>query len=199
MIGGVRVDAWGRTTVPHLFACGECAAAGFHGANRLASNSLLECLVFGKRAGAGAAQEAVEPVPDFSARSPRRPGRGTELDLEDIRNSLRNVMWFKVGIERDADGLRYAAESIELWSRYVLDQVFADPGGWELQNMLVLGRLMAHAALRRRESRGVHFRRDFPRTDDRRWRVHVAFRRNGIRFKETLLEAAEWPTRSVAR
>jgi len=195
MIGGVRVDAWGRTTVPNLFACGECAAAGFHGANRLASNSLLECLVFGKRAGAVAAQEAAADPPAVSARSPRRPGLGTELDLDDIRNSLRNVLWFKVGIERDADGLRYAAESIDLWSRYVLEPVFDDPGGWELQNMLVLGRLMAHAALRRRESRGVHYRRDFPRTDDRRWRVHLALRRNGVRFKESLLEAAPWPTR----
>ncbi len=179
MVGGVRTDEWGRTSVRNLFACGEVAAAGFHGANRLASNSLLECLVFGKRAGDVAAQEAGERVPRFSFRSPRRRLFGTGLDLEDIRNSLRNVMWFKVGIERDAEGLRYAMDSIDLWSRYVLDRVFDDPGGWELQNMLVLGRLMAQAALRRRESRGVHFRKDFQKTDDRRWAKHLVWRKNG--------------------
>ncbi len=199
MIGGVRVDEWGRTTVPHLFACGECAAAGFHGANRLASNSLLECLVFGKRAGAVAAQEAGRPVPDFALRSPRRPPAGAELDLEDVRNSLRSVLWRNVGIEREADGLRYAIDAIDFWSGYALDRVFADPVGWELQNMLVLGRLMAQAALRRRESRGVHFRRDFPRTDDRRWRAHLVLRRNGVKCRETLLEAASWATPTAGR
>ncbi len=183
MIGGVRVDEWGRSSVPNLFACGECAAAGFHGANRLASNSLLECLVFGKRAGTVAAQESHAPVPVFRARSPRRGGPGTELDLEDIRNSLRNRMWFQVGIERDAGGLRYAVEQIDLWSRYVLDRVFEDPSGWELQNMLTLAGLMARAALRRTESRGVHFRRDHPRTDDRRWRAHLVLKRDGPRTK----------------
>jgi L-aspartate oxidase len=199
MIGGVRVDEWGRSTVPNLFACGECAAAGFHGANRLASNSLLECLVFGKRAGAVAAQEAARPVPDFPLRAPRRPPAGGELDLEDIRNSLRSVLWRNVGIERDAGGLRYAIDSIDFWSGYALDRVFEDPVGWELQNMLVLGRLMAQAALRRRESRGVHYRRDFPRTDDRRWRAHLVLRRNGVRCRETLLEAAPWGTPTSAR
>jgi L-aspartate oxidase len=190
MVGGVRADEWGRTSVPNLFACGECAAAGFHGANRLASNSLLECLVFGKRAGAVAAQEAVSPVPRVSFRSPRRRIFGTGLDLEDIRNSLRNVMWFKVGIERDAEGLRYAADSIDLWSRYVLDRVFDDPGGWELQNMLALGKLMAQAALRRRESRGVHYRRDFPKTDDRRWQKRLVWKRNGKPLHDLVVSPA---------
>jgi L-aspartate oxidase len=190
LVGGVRVDEWGRTSIPNLFACGEVAAAGFHGANRLASNSLLECLVFGKRAGAVAAQEAHSSAPHFSVRSPGRRLFGTELDLEDIRNSLRNVMWFKVGIERDAEGLRYAIDSIDLWSRYVLDRVFDQPGGWELQNMLILGRLMATSALRRRESRGVHFRRDFPRTDDRRWRTHLVLRQNGVKLQHYRWENA---------
>jgi L-aspartate oxidase len=199
MVGGVRVDEWGRTTIPNLFACGECAAAGFHGANRLASNSLLECLVFGKRAGAVAAQEAHAPVPRFGLRSARRRLFGTELDLEDIRNSLRNVLWFKVGIERDAEGLRYAIDSIDLWSRYVLDRVFDDPGGWELQNMLLLGRLMAWSALRRRESRGVHHRRDFPKTDDRRWRSHLVLRGNGVKLNHYRLEANEWQTPIAGR
>jgi L-aspartate oxidase len=181
MIGGIRTDLWGRTSIPNLLACGECAAVGFHGANRLASNSLLECLVFGKRAGFVAAQEAAGPVPEFRLRVGRRDARGADLDLEDIRNSLRSVMWRYVGIEREAEGLRYAMSSIGFWSGYVLDRTFADPEGWELQNMLALGRLMALAALRRTESRGVHYRRDHPRTDDRRWRAHLVLRRNGIK------------------
>ena len=181
MIGGVRVDEWGRTSVQNLFACGECAAAGFHGANRLASNSLLECLVFGKRAGGVAAEEAGVPVPRFGARFARRSGRAAELDLEDIRNSLRSVLWRNVGIERDAVGLRYAIDSIDFWSGYVLDRVFDGAEGWELQNMLILGRLIAGAALRRGESRGVHYRRDHPRSDDRKWRKHLVLRRNGVK------------------
>src|SRR5439155_17813304 len=151
MVGGVRADEWGRTSVANLFAAGEVAAAGFHGANRLASNSLLECLVFGHRAGAAAAQEAVSTVPDISFRSPKRAGRRSELDIDDIRNSLRSVMWRNVGIEREADGLRYAMDSIGFWSGYVLEAEFDGPEGWELQNMLQLGRLMAWAALKRHE------------------------------------------------
>jgi len=126
MIGGVRTDAWGRTSIRNLFACGECAAAGFHGANRLASNSLLECLVFGHRAGTVAGQEAVSPVPKVSFSAPRRGGSHSELDLEDIRNSLRAVMWRNVGIERDGERLAETREIISFWSRYVMDKVF-DP------------------------------------------------------------------------
>ncbi len=199
MIGGVRADEWGRTSIPNLFACGECAAVGFHGANRLASNSLLECLVFGKRSGAVAAQEASSPVPELGMRVPRRRNGGAGLDLEDIKNSLRSVMWRNVGIEREADGLRYAVDSIDFWSGYVLDAVFRDAPGWELQNMLVLGRLMAAAALKRRESRGVHYRKDCPKTDDRRWRSHLVMRRDGVRYHQHRLEMPAWATPSAAR
>ena len=199
MIGGVRVDEWGRTSVPNLLACGECAAAGFHGANRLASNSLLECLVFGKRAGAVAAQEAHAAVPRFALRVPARPEGGAELDTEDILNSLRSMMWRNVGIERDRDGLTYAADSIDLWSGYVLDRRFDTPEGWELQNLLILGRLVTAAALRRTESRGVHHRRDHPKTDDRRWKTHLVLRCDGVRWKHYRLENVAWPTPSAAR
>jgi L-aspartate oxidase len=199
MIGGVRTDAWGRSSIPNLFAAGECAAAGFHGANRLASNSLLECLVFGHRAGTVAAQEAVSAVPDFPFRAPKRGGKHGELDLEDIRNSLRSVMWRNVGIEREADGLRYAMDSIGFWSGYVLDAEFDEPGGWELQNMLQLGRLMAWAALKRHESRGVHYRHDYPRTDDKRWRSHLVLVRDGVKSHQYRMESRTWPTLSAGR
>jgi L-aspartate oxidase len=199
MIGGVRTDAWGRTSIPNLFAAGECAAAGFHGANRLASNSLLECLVFGHRAGTVAAQEAITAVPDIGFRSPKRGGKHAELDVEDIRNSLRSVMWRNVGIEREADGLHYAMDSISFWSGYVLDAEFDEPGGWELQNMLQLGGLMAWAALKRRESRGVHYRHDFSRTDDKRWRSHLVLVRDGVKSHHYRMESRTWPTLSAGR
>jgi L-aspartate oxidase len=194
MIGGVRTDAWGRTSIRNLFAAGECAAVGFHGANRLASNSLLECLVFGHRAGTVAGQEASSPVPKVSFRAARPGGRHAELDLEDIRNSLRSVMWRNVGIEREADGLSYAIDSIDFWSNYVLDAVFDEPGGWELQNMLLLGKLMAWAALKRTESRGVHYRNDHPRTDDRRWKAHLVLARDGVKSHQYRMESRTWPT-----
>jgi L-aspartate oxidase len=199
MIGGIRTDAWGRTSIRNLFAAGECAAAGFHGANRLASNSLLECLVFGHRAGTVAGQEATTPAPRVSFRAPRRGVRRAEFDLEDIRNSLRSVMWRNVGIERQADGLRFAIDSIDFWSGYVLDAVFDEPAGWELQNMLLLGRLMAWAALKRTESRGVHYRSDFARTDDRRWKAHLVLTRDGVNSHQYRMESRTWPTLSVGR
>jgi L-aspartate oxidase len=199
MIGGIRVDEWGRSSIPNLFAAGEVAAAGFHGANRLASNSLLECLVFGKRAGAVAAQESGHPVPPISMRVPRRRSTGSGLDLGDIRNSLRSVMSRNVGIERDEEGLRYAADSIAFWSGYVLDAVFDGSEGWELQNLLMLGHLMTFAALKRRESRGVHFRRDHPKLDDRRWSSHLVLRRDGVRLQQSRLEVTGWATPSAER
>jgi L-aspartate oxidase len=199
MIGGVRTDEWGRTSIPNLFAAGECASVGFHGANRLASNSLLECLVFGKRAGTVAAQEAHAPVPSIRFRVPRRRTSGAGLDLDDIRASLRSVMGRNVGIEREEGGLRYAIASIDLWAGYVLDAVFDEPSGWELQNMLSLGRLMAGSALKRRESRGVHYRKDFPKTDERRWRSHLVLQRDGVRYHHYRLEAPAWATPTAAR
>ncbi len=177
MIGGVRIDAFGRTSIRNLLACGECAASGFHGANRLASNSLLECLVFGRRAGAAAATEAMVLVPRLTISERGRALAGLELDIPDLRNSLRSILWRNVGIERDAAGLEFAIDSIRFWSSYVLDRSFDSPEGWELQNMLLLGGLVAESAFRRRESRGVHSRRDCPKTDDRRWGRHIIVRR----------------------
>ena len=177
MIGGIRVDSFGRTSVKNLFACGECATSGFHGANRLASNSLLECVVFGQRAGALAAAEASKPVPKISLRHPGRMHAGRELDIDDLRNSLRSIMWRNVGVERDAAGLKYALDSIRFWSGYVLDRSFDSPEAWELQNLMTLAKLVSESALYRKESRGVHTRRDHPKTNDRRWKKRLVVRR----------------------
>ena len=187
MIGGVRVDDAGRTDVPGLFAAGEVTSSGLHGANRLASNSLLEGLVYGARAGETAAAEVLAEgsrgadefrVPGIA--EPARPaaddGTDATLDLDDIRNSLRALMWRHAGVERTGDSLGEALATVEGWCRYVLPRQFADPRGWQLQNMLEVARLMIRAAIRRDETRGVHFRADHPETRDA-WQVHIAWRR----------------------
>jgi len=180
MMGGVTVDAEGRTTLPGLWAAGEVTASGLHGANRLASNSLLEALVYGAHAGEGASQAAARLRDDYSAlklENPRIESPGEPLNLSDIRNSLKSLMWRNVGVQRDAEGLSEAAENIDRWCRYVLARQFNDPTGWELQNMLSVSRLMIQGALTREESRGAHVRTDFPETDDQRWHRHVTCQR----------------------
>jgi L-aspartate oxidase len=178
MVGGVTVDRDGRTTLPGLWAAGEVSSSGLHGANRLASNSLLEGLVFGARAAedingilAGRSAEdlrlEVPPIKAAVVRSDHEP-----LDVADIRASLRALMWRSVGITRTAAKLSEAAEQVDFWCRYVLAQVFLDPAGWTMQNMLVVARLMIAAALAREESRGVHSRRDFPETEQA-WARHI--------------------------
>jgi L-aspartate oxidase len=180
MIGGVTVDIHGRTTLPGLWAAGEVTSSGLHGANRLASNSLLEGLVFGAHAGECAQQAAARIPDDFHALSLSNPPivEGAEpLDLADIRNSLKSLMWRNAGVRRDGAGLAEAAETIERWCGYVLNRQFTDPAGWQLQNMLSVSRLIIAAALEREESRGVHLRVDFPELDNDHWRRHIAFRR----------------------
>jgi L-aspartate oxidase len=180
MVGGVSVDLESRTTISGLLACGEVSCTGLHGANRLASNSLLEGLVYGAIAGrtAGEALAAwhANGHPSRVISAPAPPKRA-ELDLEDIRNSLRALMTRAVGIERSNGSLAEAIESIHFWGRYVMDKVFDDRYGWESQNMLTAARLIALAARHRTESRGVHFRSDYPQTDDAHWRVHTTIRR----------------------
>jgi len=181
MIGGVAVDRNGRTSVDGLWAAGEVTSSGLHGANRLASNSLLEGLVHGARASADIARTLGPPaqrleVPPIVA--PPDPPRGPRerLDTADIRDSLRALMWRSVGIIREADGLAAAAEQVDRWCRYVLDQEFDEPAGWTLQNMLIVARLMIAAASERTESRGVHTRSDHPATDPS-WARHIAQQR----------------------
>ncbi|NQT37654.1 MAG: L-aspartate oxidase [Planctomycetes bacterium] len=182
MIGGVTVDAEGRTTVPGLFAAGEVSSSGLHGANRLASNSLLEAMVCGAIVGRCVSRDADKIVDDFHAlpleNRPTSVVNGQPLDLDDIRNSLKSLTWRLAGVRRDGEGLAEAAQNINHWCRYVLDCQFDDPTGWELQNMLLIARFMIEAAAVRTETRGVHVRTDFPRTDDSRWNHHITFRRD---------------------
>lgn len=180
MIGGVTVDPTGRTTVPNLWGAGEVTSSGLHGANRLASNSLLEGLVYGVHAGDGASRAALATGDDFQLVplvNPPVANSNEELDLSDISNSLKSLMGRAAGVRRRGDELADALEAIADWSSYVLPRQFADIRGWELQNMLVVGRLMVESALAREESRGVHLRTDFPQPDDAHWKRHIAFRR----------------------
>jgi len=180
MIGGLKTDKTAATSIKNLYACGEVAATGLHGANRLGSNSLLEGLVFGKVAGHNASQKTTT---DTSSLRHRRMAFNiphsdrTRLDAEDVRNSLRALMWRNVGITRKEKPLLEAGEIIGFWQRYVMDKVFDSPEGWQCQNMLTVSGLMAEAALKREESRGVHFRSDYPETDDKHFKNHIEISR----------------------
>lgn len=182
MIGGVRTDEAGRTNVPGLYAVGEVSCSGLHGANRLASNSLLEGLVMGEIAGRIAGEERASrpvgggrrgPVPVVSDIRPSDQG---ELDLADVRSSLRSAMWRNVGIERAGGKLRDVIDMLDFWARYTLDKIFDDPAGWETQNMLLVAALMARSAAWREESRGCHARVEHPEAREA-FAVHDCWRR----------------------
>lgn len=187
MVGGVRTDLAGRTNIPGLYAVGEVASSGLHGANRLASNSLLEGLVMGEIAGrtarerlnggGGASSTAAGDLPNAAWRLPPRPGpvpivsdirpsEQGELDISDVASSLRSAMWRNAGIERSGARLGDVREMIGFWCRYTLDKIFDDPTGWELQNMLTAAALVAQSAEWREESRGCHSRTDWPAPRD---------------------------------
>ncbi|HEY7118331.1 MAG TPA: L-aspartate oxidase [Tepidisphaeraceae bacterium] len=187
MIGGVDTDEQARTSLPGLYAVGEAGCSGLHGANRLGSNSLLEGLAFGARGGIDAARGAKENHIKFPLKLDHKilPSTKTELDITDVKSSLRSVMWRNVGIERDGSRLEETREIIAFWARYVMDKIFnandlGSPGataGWEVQNMLTVAALVTNAALSRTESRGCHYRLDYPGRDDAHWRLHLLWKR----------------------
>ncbi len=156
-IGGVRTDLKARSSVPNLLAVGEASCIGLHGANRLASNSLLEGLVMGAIAGEEAAKRADDSlVVPSSIISTIEHSNHAELDLDDVRSSLRSTMWINAGVERSLTKLDDACDLFDLWGRYTLDKVFETPAGWEVQNMLLASALIARAALQRHHSVGTH-------------------------------------------
>jgi len=195
MIGGVVTGLEGRSSLPGLLCCGEAACTGVHGANRLASNSLLEGLVFGAITGETAARMAGQigaaaPVHQVISQNP--PSLRTELDLPDILNSLRSVMWRNVGIVRRADHLLETVEILNFWAHYTLDKTFDDVLGWETQNQLTVAHLVARCALERGESIGVHFREDF--SGGRAGLFHTrTVRRDG----DTRIEGVESPWKEL--
>jgi len=171
MIGGVATDRAGASDIPGLFAAGEVASTGLHGANRLGSNSLLEAIVFGRLAGDAAARESGNlpasrsPLNVRSLESQAGRSHG-EIHFKDLENSLESLMWRAVGLERQETDLLEALEKISFWSGYVMPRRFHSARGLGLQNMLQVARMIARGALRRKESRGVHFRTDHPEPDE---------------------------------
>jgi L-aspartate oxidase len=161
MMGGVRTNLWGETTVPGLYACGEVSFTGVHGANRLASNSLLETVVFARRVverTLGAAPEEGPPGPSADVIRLRPIAAAGAPVIS--RDALQRLMWEQVGIVRDGLGLAEAAHVLSTWAT---QQPYpGDRGSQELANMALVGWLMAEAAGRRTESRGAHYRADFP-------------------------------------
>ena len=177
VMGGVDTDRWGRTSLPGLLAAGEVACTGVHGANRLASNSLLEGLVFGARAAAAMQQPPAAAPPGSDRRDAPRPppvsvGRSPLTTTE-----VRDLMWKSVGLFRTREGMEDAVAKLEASyaaHRDALANARADDGdAWKQFSLVTVARLVARAALRRLESRGAHYRSDFPERDDIHWKAHV--------------------------
>lgn len=165
MIGGIQVNPAGQTSVPGVWAVGECASSGLHGANRMGSNSLLEGMVMGEVVGRNASFAC-------SASSRHRPSRilkrtidaapsGIELGISDLLYSMKALMWRHVGLERDEHLLQEAAEHLSFWFDATRRLAPAEPRAWELVNMLTVANVATIGARERRESRGVHYRTDF--------------------------------------
>jgi len=178
MMGGVATDLDGRTTIHGLFAAGEAACTGVQGANRLASNSLLEGLVFGARAG-----QAMREVRESGAARPRNDRVRTTADaprLPSVRE-IQELMWRDAGLFRTREGLEAAADTLDAeWRRsegWLQDGGALDAGGWQVVSLLTVARLIAVAARRREESRGAHYRDDYPKRDDVHWKKRITDRR----------------------
>ncbi len=166
-MGGIRTDLWGRSTLSGLYAAGEVTCTGVHGANRLASNSLLEGLVFGARAGMAAATDSQKSKAQGPKSTCQQPwtldlGHGTSISTA-VRKRIKRVMWERVGILRDKDSLTRALKEF--------DQIGSGNLSTSSRNFVTLARLVATAALWREESRGGHFRSDFPEQHEE-WRKH---------------------------
>jgi L-aspartate oxidase len=173
VMGGVRTDLHGLTSIPGLYAAGEVACTGVHGANRLASNSLLEGLVFGARAGRAMKRESAAAI-DVPVTVPEGgPGRLT-IAADDIRS----LMWRDVGLFRERAALARAVSVLDAaWQEASAprrERTALDYAGWRTLSLLTVGRLIARAALRREESRGAHYRSDYPERDDIHWNHRVS-------------------------
>ena len=170
MIGGIKVNTWGESSLPGLYAAGETACTGVHGANRLASNSLLEVVVFGRRIIERTLRDSVWPAAngdDTVSLKPRLPG---EAAPPFSRTALQQLLWENVGIIRSGASLSHAGTVLAAWQAAL--PASCDRGTWELRNMIAVGRLMTEAALIREESRGAHYRTDFP-VPAESWQRHI--------------------------
>jgi L-aspartate oxidase len=193
LMGGVRTDLDGRTSLPGLYAAGEVACTGVHGANRLASNSLLEGLVFGARAGkamreeSAATQKTAESVEEKQKHSSEAADQnssqspGPALDPEAMIRDVQQLMWNKVGIVRSRQGLKEALEHLQ--SMVACLPNAASRRACEACNIHTAATLIARSAQARLESRGAHYRTDYPAHDDLRFKKHSVISGTGIKFE----------------
>jgi L-aspartate oxidase len=181
-MGGVKTDLEGRTSIAGLYAAGEAAATGVHGANRLASNSLLEGLVFGARAGVAMCSELKFFSKHTEPKSRPAASNGpVETSAEQLIRQVQDLMWNKVGIVREGRGLRSAVQELQ-----ELMQGTAHPHSrraYEASNINLAGLLVARSALAREESRGAHYRLDYPDHNDAKFLKHSVVRGDAVRFE----------------
>jgi L-aspartate oxidase len=174
VMGGVQTDIDGRTSLPGLFAAGEVACTGVHGANRLASNSLLEGLVFGARAGRAMARAGAGGVSSGDEQSADRQSGGSPAGAALSAGRIQALMWRHVGLFRERQGLEAALAKLEPAWQSIAARLrggnMPDAATWQTVSLLTTARLIARAALRREESRGGHYRSDFPERDDIHWK-----------------------------
>jgi len=176
IMGGVKTDLNGATRIPGFYAAGEAACAGLHGANRLASNSLLEGLVFGRRAGMAAVRYAREeeskrtPMPR-SIHLPDYSGEISDVEAAKIRADLQECMWEQVGIIRTEASLAHALKALASWQDHCRESPLSQ-SGMELKNMLTVAQLITFAAKLRKGSIGAHYRADYP-MKGKGWRTHL--------------------------
>jgi L-aspartate oxidase len=186
-MGGVKIDTDGRTNIPGLYAAGEVSSAGIHGANRLASNSLLDGLVFGYRAAVNAesynrSADIDRTIDGFDTKlSEHIPLRSVPEDIKRKKQSLKTMMWEKVGIVRRGKDLKDALSEIKKFD-HKINYIPDNKDELELKNMATASMLIAQAALNRKESRGAHFRSDYPMQDDIHWRRHQVFKKRKLFF-----------------
>jgi len=192
MVGGIRVDLQGQTSLPGLYAVGECSSTGLHGANRMGSNSLLEGLVHGRLIGESLLDRP-RRVRRFLAPAPgskHQPHPHARLHLADMTYSLKSLMWRQVGIERDEAGLADASQRLDTWAGYLSHLGPFSPEGVEIMNMVQVAQTITRMASFRTESRGAHYRSDHPRTDPA-WQCHTVGR-----IKEQSLVLSQKPVAS---
>ena len=182
MVGGIKTDLNAETNIKNLFACGEVASTGVHGANRLASNSLLECLVFGKRS-VDKAKETIDTKVEFSknTESDFFVDRNLDSTYLKLKNDIANIMSKNVGIVRNKTLLETAINQIENidnnWD-YIENEYYST----RLASLKQVALLIAVGALRREESRGGHIRADFPNEAEKKFHI-VQQNKNTLRFE----------------
>jgi L-aspartate oxidase len=174
-MGGIRTDLWGRTSVAGLYAIGECACTGLHGANRLASNSLAECLVFAARA---ADDIRATDSGGFALDDPS--AAPALVEAPDGSGPVTTLLWNAAGVERDAAPLRAAIDALDAMP---CQRRAVSRAALEARSVLSAGTIIARAALMREESRGSHYRDDFPNRDDARWRTRILWSSSGPSFE----------------